>query len=314
MPHMPGPDAKLCWAGMSPRADQTSRVQRVQDHVRQNLHLDLRLEDLADVAGTSRFHFARIFKAQTGETLNHFVRRARLERAATLMRARPERRLLDVALDAGFDSAADFSRVFRQQFGIAPSGWDRVSRLQTVIQGYEDNLAAARLTCPPLEPAVRTYPACRLAYVRVATPFLDGALLDEGYRVLTGWFETRGLNWAERPLLGMSWDQPETTPLEQVRFDLAIPLPDGLNVSGPVSELSLPSIRSVDVRVDGELPHIALAWEHLYERWLPESNEQPADLPGHETLPSPPRDARMVPSRPGLLHSARLSTSFAKDF
>lgn len=255
-------------------------MRRVQDHVRQNLHGDLGLEALAEIAGASRFHFARLFKAHTGETLNHFVRRARLERAATVMRSRPERSLLDVALEAGFGSAADFSRVFRQHFGVTPSDWDRVRRLEEVIDGYEDGLAAARKTCPPFLPEIRTHPACRLAYVRVATPFLDADLLDAGYRTLTKWFDAKGVVWASRPLVGMSWDQPETAPLDQIRFDLAIPLPEGLHADGPVSELSLPTIRSVDLRVDGELPHIALAWEHLYETWLPDSGEEPADLPG----------------------------------
>lgn len=265
---------------MTPGIELDDRVRRVQDHVRQNLHAELGLEALARVAGVSRFHFARVFQAHTGETLNRFVRRARLERAATLMRARPERSLVDVALDAGFGSASDFSRVFRQHFGIAPSAWDRVARLAPTLDGYEDGLAAARATCPPLSPVVREHPGCRLAYVRVATPFLDAELLDAGYRTLLHFFTERGVDPAQRPLLGMSWDQPETTPLEKVRFDLAIPLPDGLRAEGPVSELTLPPIRSVDLRVDGTLAHVALAWEHLYEVWLPRSGEAPADLPG----------------------------------
>lgn len=263
-----------------PQTDQATRVQRVQDHVRRNLHEDLKLEDLADVAHMSRFHFARVFKSQTGETLNRFVRRARLEHAARLMRARPERSLLDVALDSGFGSAQDFSRVFRQHFGIAPSSWDRVSRIDALLPGYEDGLVAARETCPPFHPVVREHAAVRLAYVRVATPFLGEEILDAGYRTLTDWFDAHGVDWASRPLLGMSWDQPETTPLEKVRFDLAIPLPEGLRADGRVQERALPRIRSVDLRVDGTLGHLALAWEHLYDVWLPCTQEEPADLPG----------------------------------
>ncbi|MEO1234206.1 MAG: AraC family transcriptional regulator [Myxococcota bacterium] len=266
------------------------RVREVQDHVRQNLHADLGLEALAELAGVSRFHFARIFKAHAGETLNRFVRRARLERAAALMRARPERRLLEVALDAGFDSAADFSRVFRQHYGIAPRSWDRTQRLEAMVPGYEDGLSAARASCPRLAPVVRRHPACRLAYVRVATPFLDAELLEAGYRTLLGWLAARGLDGTLVPLLGMSWDQPETAPLEQIRFDLALPIPDGLRVEGPVSELRLPEIRSVEVRVDGELPHVALAWEHLYEAWLPASGEAPADLPAMKRFRRRPED------------------------
>ena len=255
------------------------RVRRVQDHVRHNVTGQLDLDSLADVAGASRFHFARLFKAQTGETLNGFVRRARLERAVVLMRAKPERPLLDVALESGFASASDFSRVFRQHHGIAPSAWDRVSVLTDKLEGFDDGLAAARATSPVFEPIVRRHEGCRLAYVRVSTPFLDDKLLDEGYAALTGWFEERGVDWRALGLIGMSWDRPETTPLEQVRFDLGFPLPDGLSAAGPVSEVTLPAMRSVEIHVDDELVYVALAWEHLYEEWFPGSGEEPADLP-----------------------------------
>lgn len=257
-----------------------SRILRVQDHVRSHLDDPLALDDLARIAHASRFHFARMFKAHTGETLARFVQRARLERAATLMRASPEQSLLEVALAVGFGSASDFSRVFKQHHGVAPSRWDRRSRLHDVLPGFADGLEEARETCPPLHPRIVEHPACRLAYVRVATPFLDVGLLQEGYTTLCSWLDRHGVDWRSEQLLGMSWDNPETTPLDRVRFDLGFPLPKGLRVAGELGERSLPAMRSVDVHVRGHLGHIALAWEHLYERWLPRSGREPADLPG----------------------------------
>ncbi|MEM7156830.1 MAG: AraC family transcriptional regulator [Myxococcota bacterium] len=257
-----------------------SRINRVRDHVREHLAEPLGLEELARVAHSSRFHFARLFKAHTGETLTHFVQRARLERAATLMRSSPEQSLLQIALEVGLGSASDFSRIFKRHHGIAPSQWDRRSRLHDVLPGYTDHLAQARESCPPLRPRVVRHAACRFAYVRVATPFLDAGLLQQGYERVCRWFEAHGVDWRDRPMLGMSWDNPETTPLHQVRFDLGFTLPEGLRASGEVGERALPAMRSVDVRVQGSLGHIALAWEHLYDEWLPAHSPEPVDLPG----------------------------------
>jgi len=257
-----------------------SRVLAVQEHVRAHVQAPLDLPALAAVAGASRFHFARVFKAETGETLNHFVRRARLERAVKLMQSRPERPLVEIAIESGFGSASDFSRVFRQHFGTAPSAWDRVSVLREAsLPGFEDGLAAARATCPPLVPVVRDHAAVRLAYVRIATPFMDVSILDEGYSVLCDWFDRRGLDWRTASLIGWSWDQPETTPLDKVRFDLGFALPDTVDASGAVREQRFPAMASADVHVDGPLAWVALAWEELYERWLPSSGREPADLP-----------------------------------
>ena len=257
-----------------------SRINRVRDHVREHLAAPLSLEDLAKVAHSSRFHFARLFKAHTGETLTHFVQRARLERAATLMRSSPDSSLLEIALEVGFGSASDFSRIFKRHHGMAPSQWDRRSRLHDALPGYTDHLVQARETCPPLEARLARHPACRFAYVRVATPFLDVDVLQAGFEQVCAWFEAQGVDWRQRPMLGMSWDNPETTPLHQVRFDLGFTLPEGLRASGEIAERALPAVQSVDVRVQGTLGHIALAWEHLYDEWLPANAHELADLPG----------------------------------
>ena len=82
------------------------------DYVRRNLDSDLSLDELAKVAYFSPYHFHRIFKATTGETLVQFTQRARLERAAYLMKASPERELGSIALEVGFSAQSDFSRVF----------------------------------------------------------------------------------------------------------------------------------------------------------------------------------------------------------
>ncbi|MBX2797324.1 MAG: AraC family transcriptional regulator [Myxococcales bacterium] len=255
------------------------RVNRVIDHVRTHLRAELSIATLARVAHASPFHFARTFKAVTGQTVVHFVQRARLERAATLMRARPERQLTEVAHLAGFSSLSDFSRVFRAHYGTSPSQWDRRSRLTAGLAEYADVLAEARERCPPHRIRFTEHVACRIGYVRLPTPFLDNDVLRQGYEVLTGWFTAHGVDWRRQPLVGLSWDNPDATPLDQVRFDLGFVLPEGLSGRQGVAEQSLPATETIQVRVQGPRPCIALAWEQLYEA-LARSSREPRDLPG----------------------------------
>lgn len=257
------------------------RVHRVMDHVRNHLDADLSLETLARIAHFSPFHFHRVFKAQTGQTLTAFTQRARLERAAYLMKSSPERPLGSIALELGFSAQSDFTRVFRRHYGVAPSKWDRVSRLdpQHVRSDFEEALRAARAAGPPMTARVLDHPACRLAYVRMQTPFL-GEILRAGYQRLTAWLEARAIDWRTRPLLGLSWDNYETTPLDQVRFDFGFSVPDTIIADGEVGIQELPAVRAVDVHCHGPLVRIALAWQYLFEEWLPASRYEPADLPG----------------------------------
>ncbi len=96
------------------------RIDRVIDYLRENLHRPVKLAELARVACFSEFHFHRIFGAVSGETLNSFTNRLRLEKAARLLRY-SEQSLTDIALACGFSSSATFSRAFRAGYATSPS-------------------------------------------------------------------------------------------------------------------------------------------------------------------------------------------------
>ena len=72
----------------------------------------------------SRFHLDRIVTATGGEPPGRMRRRLLLERAAYQL-AVSDRSVLDVAIEAGFDSHEGFTRAFRREYGAAPSRWRR---------------------------------------------------------------------------------------------------------------------------------------------------------------------------------------------
>jgi AraC family transcriptional regulator len=101
-----------------------TRINRVIDYIADNLTDSLPLRKLARIACFSEFHFHRIFAGTTGETVAEFVTRMRLERALQLLHADRNRKLTDVALEAGFKTPSDFSRVFRKRYGVSASRFD----------------------------------------------------------------------------------------------------------------------------------------------------------------------------------------------
>ncbi|PWJ85227.1 AraC family transcriptional regulator [Pseudaminobacter salicylatoxidans] len=77
------------------------------------------LDDIAGVAGVSRFHMSRAFAAATGRSITRYLRGRRLSVAArALAGGAPD--ILAVALDAGYGSHEAFTRAFREQFGLTP--------------------------------------------------------------------------------------------------------------------------------------------------------------------------------------------------
>ena len=77
------------------------------------------LADLAAVDGRSLFHLQRIFSAEVGESPLQYSRRVRLQRAAASLLV-TSKTVLEVALDAGFESHEGFSRAFRAMFSQSP--------------------------------------------------------------------------------------------------------------------------------------------------------------------------------------------------
>ena len=102
------------------RKDETLRFHkgqlvRVLAYIRNNLDGPIELEAMASLACLSPFHFHRVFRGMTGEALMAHVRRLRLERAGQQLRA-SSRSVIDIALEAGFDSHEAFSRAFKVAF------------------------------------------------------------------------------------------------------------------------------------------------------------------------------------------------------
>src|SRR6201993_2064982 len=79
----------------------------------------LTLDEIAGVAGISRFHMVRAFAAATGLSVMRYVRARRLSEAArALASGAPD--ILTLALDADYGSHEAFTRAFRDHFGVTP--------------------------------------------------------------------------------------------------------------------------------------------------------------------------------------------------
>jgi AraC family transcriptional regulator len=100
--------------------DHADCIEDVKRYIRFHIQERLDRETLADVAGFSVPHFHRIFTAHVGESAISYVRRLRLERAAQKLRMGAVD-ITEVALAAGYDTHAAFSKAFKQQFGLSPS-------------------------------------------------------------------------------------------------------------------------------------------------------------------------------------------------
>lgn len=92
------------------------RFQRVCRYIARHLDEPLSLETLSAIAHSSPYHFHRQFSAYTGIPLYRYIQWLRLRRACWRLAFNPRDKVIDIALDAGFQNAESFSRAFRTAF------------------------------------------------------------------------------------------------------------------------------------------------------------------------------------------------------
>lgn len=104
--------------------DYLHQVQQGIDYVEEHLDEDIALHDVSRVAGVSHWHFLRMFKALTDETLRAYVRARRMVYARrSLLETRES--VLTIAVAAGFESQEAFARAFKRTFGVTPTAFRR---------------------------------------------------------------------------------------------------------------------------------------------------------------------------------------------
>lgn len=97
-----------------------NRVQQGIDYIEAHLHTDIDVSCVAQAAGLSQWHFQRIFKALTHETLKTYIRSRRFAGALNQL-LHSKMPILDIALAAGFGTQASFTRAFKSCFQITPT-------------------------------------------------------------------------------------------------------------------------------------------------------------------------------------------------
>lgn len=92
--------------------------------IEEHLAEEISAEELANTVGLSPFYFQRLFKRLVNKSVQEYVKLRRLAKVIENL-GDSEQRILDVALDYGFSSHANFTRAFKETYGITPENYRR---------------------------------------------------------------------------------------------------------------------------------------------------------------------------------------------
>lgn len=265
------------------------RVNKVVDYIEENINEQLNLDKLSEVANFSPFHFHRIFSVFTGETLNNFIKRKRVEKAARMLIKDEEKTITEIAFECGYSSASVFCRNFKGRFNINAQDFrnehqtefSKISQLESKIDKSEEEHREYLRSVELLKKSkmknnieVKEMAALKLAYVRHIGEFNK---IGEAYDKLMKWAGPRGLlNFPKTKTVTIYHDDPGITAIEKVQQSACITIENELKPDGEVGYLAVPASKCVVGRFEIGPEGFEDAWKSVC-LWMSESGFQPSD-------------------------------------
>ncbi len=262
------------------------RMTRVLCFIEEHLDEPISLDELADVACFSPYHFHRVFRGMVGETVKGYVRRLRLERAAAKL-TNAAASITTVALDAGYESHEAFIRAFRARFGCAPGEYRHRTRAQRIecllgdVIGPDStaNNRKSKLGAAIVDARIETLPKTKVAFVRHVGPYVN---CKAAWDKLCGWAGPKGLLTNDAVFLGICHDDPEITPPEKIRYDACVVVSENVQ---PENEVGVTEIGGAEFAVAthlGPFEKLKDSYAELAGRWIPSQGRECESMPSLE--------------------------------
>ncbi len=272
------------------------RLFKVLDYIDDNLDRSLGLEELASVAHFSSFHFHRIFRGMTGETLGGYIRRRRLEEAASRL-TNGEVSVTDIALDFGFENSESFSRAFKSHFGVSPSQFrltgETLLTKQSLraVRGRQANALSQFLhdtgRNAMFDVEIKTFPSMLHAYIRHIGAYQEvGPTFQKAFKAVIN----QNLLNDDSLAVALSWDSPTEVEPHLLRCDAGITVAESSEVAAPLSLQTIDEGEFAVVMLKGSYSQLPDTFNWLFGQWLPQSGREAASRPPIEIYHNNPNE------------------------
>lgn len=246
--------------------------------IEKHLKEELTIEEIAKNAGYSLYHFCRMFTSIQGMSVMDYVRLRRLSMARSELLL--NHKIIDIAMDYGFETASGFSKAFRKEFGYSPTtyilrmgSWDG-SKITTIIGGFFMN------------PTIKRVPAFKVAGYGIETNIENGYMKD----IAAYWENYTGENLEDKMYKQLNPKKHGEvgmciTPsnngnviylLGVIVEDFSKTTKDMLTMNVPEAEYAVFTIPPVDLTKevlenDSLSDAVKSGWKYIFEKWFPNS-------------------------------------------
>jgi AraC family transcriptional regulator len=261
---------------------------RVLVHIQQHLNEPLGLAELARLACLAPHHFHHVFTGMLGESLASHIRRLRLERAASRLKL-SRMPVVQIALEAGYETHEAFSRAFRNSFGASPTQYRRGNgKAQQIhvpsgvhynteaklkdFRAMRKGEKAMNVTIKQLEPML-------VAFMRHVGPYNEVGKTWEEFMMLLG---KEGLLGGDARFVGICHDDPAVTPPNRIRYDACVTVDEHFRPAGEIGVQTIPGGDYAVMTHFGPYEKLGESYAKLLGQWLPRSGRSLRTTPCFE--------------------------------
>ncbi len=264
------------------QADYAHRINRVFEFIDKNLDSDLSLDTISSIAFFSPFHFHRVFKYVTGETLNGYIKRRRIEKSAQDL-LHKKISTTEIAHEYGFSDNSSYSRAFKKYFGLSPTEFkkqnpNRHSKIRQLeskngqaYPGYEkyiciiDNLKKWTKMNAKIE--VKETPELNLAGVTHIG--VNG--IENAFEKLIKWATPKNLLINSEARMGrIFYDSFKITAPDKVRMSIFLTTKESFEPKGEINRLTINKGKCIVGRFEITPYEFEKSWTSLFI-WMNEN-------------------------------------------
>lgn len=255
--------------------DYLRQVQRGIDYIEEHLDEDIDVGEVARVAGISHWHFQRIFKGLTNETLKTYIRSRRL--AGSLERlASTRERVIEIGLAAGFETQESFTRAFKKAFGVTPARYRRHASETPFLRKvrFDADYLKHIHTNVSVEPTLIESGAMRLVGVRTEFFGVDSEKNNIASKLPRLWsaFIPR-LSEIEGAIAGICYGVVRQTAsrTDELEYIAATEVSRSATVPRGMLAVDIPSARYAKFMHRGRVKEVDRTVNYIYSSWLARS-------------------------------------------
>ncbi|MBL1277598.1 MAG: effector binding domain-containing protein [Ectothiorhodospiraceae bacterium] len=270
------------------------QVQKGIDYIESQLDSDIALRKVASEAGLSQWHFQRIFKALTNETLKTYIRSRRLSGALNKLISSNER-IIDISIAAGFESQESFTRAFKNTFDVTPNEARKMANKNMFINKIEFDAEYLKHINQGVSLTPEIYTQKEMLLVGVKTEFysVDSEKNNMADKLPLLWneFLPRVNDISDKvPDLGYGIVRQTQDKTDLLEYYAACEVTQLNEIPKGMVSITIPQCRYAKFSHNGNVNKINNTVNYIYSSWLLQSGERHSygpdiEIYGHEYVP-----------------------------